>query len=86
MTSLPSYFKVYRQLQPLTGEKIDCQIHILPGSRGNIIHSEIGLFDAKGHLLGLMEGVDSTSTEALNRLSENQGRNKITREMLNVSI
>ena len=71
MTSLPSYVKVYRRLQPLVGEKIDCQIHILPGSCGNIIHSETGLFNVKGHLIGLMKGVNCACTEALNRLSEN---------------
>jgi hypothetical protein len=74
MTSLPSYYKAYTKLAPLTGEKIDCQINVLPGSGSNIIHSDIAFFDAEGNLLGVMEGVESTCSKSLNRLTGDKGR------------
>jgi hypothetical protein len=74
MTSLPSYYKAYTKLAPLSGEKIDCQINVLPGSGSNIIHSDIAFFDAEGNLLGVMEGVESTCSKSLNRLTGDKGR------------
>jgi acyl transferase domain-containing protein/NAD(P)-dependent dehydrogenase (short-subunit alcohol dehydrogenase family) len=72
MTSLPTYIKSYKQLRPLSGDKIDCQIMITNASTGSsIIQSEIGLFNQGGVLLGIMNGCESTCSKSLNRLSEN---------------
>ncbi len=83
MTSLPSSIKSYKQLRPLSGEKIECQIKIANASTGSsIIQSEIGLFDQAGGLLGIMHGCESTCSQSLNRLSEHKC--KELRGMVNV--
>ncbi len=73
MTSLPSFFKTYTRLAPLSGKKIECHVNVLPGSEGNIIHSNIAFLDDKGNLLGIMEGVESTCSKSLNRLTSENG-------------
>ncbi|MEI6127936.1 MAG: polyketide synthase dehydratase domain-containing protein, partial [Pseudomonadota bacterium] len=72
MTALPSCFKTYTRLGSLSGEKIDCQIRIAPESGQNSIRSTIAFLNESGQLLGIMEGVESTCSSSLNRLSGEQ--------------
>jgi len=73
MNSLPHYCKVYTKTDSLSGEKIDCRVNVLSDSRSNIIRSDITFFNTSGHLLGLMEGAESTCSKSLNRLSPQNG-------------
>lgn len=69
MSSLPSYCRVYTQHAPLAGDRIDCQINIHRGSATSSIHSDIVFRDASGAVLGMMQGVESTCSKELNRLT-----------------
>jgi acyl transferase domain-containing protein len=69
MTPLPTSMLRYRRFGSMSGQKIECQVHIHVGSVSNILISKFLFFGEDGHLLGLMESMKGVCSKALNRLS-----------------
>jgi hypothetical protein len=69
MTALPSSFQSYRRYGPLSGSALRCYFQVLPGSADGALHANVFFVSADGRLLGLLEGLESTCSKALNRLA-----------------
>jgi acyl transferase domain-containing protein/NAD(P)-dependent dehydrogenase (short-subunit alcohol dehydrogenase family) len=69
MTALPSKLQSYRRYGSLSGSSLRCYFQVLPDSTDHTLHASVFFTSSDGHLLGLLEGLESTCSRALNRLT-----------------
>jgi hypothetical protein len=67
-TTLPSRFLRYRRFGSLSETKLRCDVRILDRSRDPLFYLDIAFVGPDGRLRGLLEGMEGTSSRALNRL------------------
>jgi hypothetical protein len=67
-TTLPSRFLRYRRFGSLSDTKLRCHVQILDRSRDPLFYLNIAFVGPDGRLRGLLEGMEGTSSRALNRL------------------
>ena len=70
MTALPSSFKAVRIFKPFhLCPLIRCYVEVLEETGNQNVYSNLFFMDQEGHLLGMIEGLESTGNKALNRLA-----------------
>jgi hypothetical protein len=67
-TTLPSRFLRYRRFGSLSETKLRCYVRVLERSRDPLFFLDIAFVGPDGRLRGLLEGMEGTSSRALNRL------------------
>jgi len=67
-TTLPSRFLRYRRFGSLSETKLHCHVNVLERSRDPLFYLDIAFVGPDGRLRGLLEGMEGTSSRALNRL------------------
>jgi hypothetical protein len=80
MMPLPSRFRLFRSLAPLSGSAIRFQSRILPQSVGShgaaegMLHADLAFFNEEGRLIALLEDMEAACSKSLNRLTEKTER------------
>ena len=73
ITPLPSSFKAVHLYRPFPASSpIRCYLQCLEGSGNTSIFANVYYMDQEGKLLGMIEGLESTGSKSLNRLSGKQ--------------
>ena len=76
MMPLPSRFRLFRILAPLSGSRIRFEGRILPQSTPGILHADLGFFTEEGKLIALLEDMEAACSKSLNRLAEKTGQTR----------
>jgi len=69
LTPLPSRFERYQRFGALEGGPVVCYLEASASNDGHTLLTRHSFVSAEGRLLGLLEGMESTCSRALNRLA-----------------
>ena len=69
MTALPSRIRGYTRFGSLSGAPLRCDFRVLPGSSEHTVLANVFFHGPDGRLRGLIEGLECTCSQALNRLA-----------------
>jgi hypothetical protein len=72
MTALPASFQCYRRFGSVSDSPLRCYFQVLPTSEDHTVHANVFFVDSDNRLVGLLEGLESTCSKALNRLGPRQ--------------
>ncbi len=70
-TPLPARFNRYRRFGTLSCSPVRCVLQVVSDPGQYVFAVDIEFFDAKGRMVGLLEGMECPSSKALNRLVDN---------------
>ncbi|MEW6380465.1 MAG: SDR family NAD(P)-dependent oxidoreductase [bacterium] len=74
MMPLPSRFRLFRILAPLSGARIRFEGRILPQSIPGMLHADLAFYTEEGQLIALLEDMEAACSKSLNRLAEKTER------------
>ena len=74
-TALPSRFRSFTRYAPLSDQRLTCYVGVESLAGGHALKSNVHFVDAAGRLLAVLDTMEASCTNALNRLSGTDTRN-----------
>jgi hypothetical protein len=69
MTPLPAGFRSLRRFAPLAGRQIRCDFRVSASAGGHVLETHYAFVSPDGRLLALLEGMEFSCSQTLNRLA-----------------